>query len=195
MPVYDIEGMRKYANVIEPGTEVVITEKVHGSNARFVFLDGKLYCGSRNHFRTDSIWNRMAEKYKLRDFLAANEGIAIYGEIYGRGVQDLTYGADDHRMVFFDAYDTRNGKWLPWDQFRSVCEYQGLPLVPILYRGPYSAGDAALLAEGPTVLGNGVHVREGIVVKPTREAWNETIGRVFLKLPGEGYLTRKEKKS
>jgi len=37
----------------------------------------------------------------------------------------------------------------------------------------------------------GNHVREGIVVKPLTERWSSTIGRVFLKQPGEGYLLRK----
>lgn len=36
------------------------------------------------------------------------------------------------------------------------------------------------------------HVREGIVVKPIKERWDQDIGRVFLKLAGEGYLLRKE---
>lgn len=36
------------------------------------------------------------------------------------------------------------------------------------------------------------HVREGMVVKPVHERFDDRIGRVVLKLHGEGYLTRKE---
>ncbi len=35
------------------------------------------------------------------------------------------------------------------------------------------------------------HVREGVVVKPLVERWDQEVGRVFLKQPGEGYLLRK----
>lgn len=35
------------------------------------------------------------------------------------------------------------------------------------------------------------HVREGFVVKPIRERQDPRLGRVFLKMAGEGYLLRK----
>ena len=35
------------------------------------------------------------------------------------------------------------------------------------------------------------HVREGFVVKPTAECFDDRIGRVILKMVGEGYLLRK----
>ena len=65
-----------------------------------------------------------------------------------------------------------------------------LRTAPLLYRGTYDYDKLAALAEGQTVLGGGAHVREGIVVKPVRESWHERLGRVILKLAGEGYLTR-----
>lgn len=191
VPHYDIEGLRKYEKLFSHGEPVVVTEKIHGSNARYVYIDGELYCGSRTKFRKDSVWNRLADKYDLEPILKANDGLVLYGEVYGSGIQDLTYGLADQRLAFFDAYDSRTGKW--WDVWRvyEFCQTHGLPHVPILHEGGFDIELMYKLAEGTTVLGQGCHVREGVVIKPERERWDAELGRVFLKLAGEGYLLRK----
>lgn len=192
VPLYDVIGMRKYPDLFEAGEEVVVTEKLHGSNARYTYISGQLYCGSRTRFRRDSVWNRMAEKYKLDSVLARHPGLVVYGEVYGAGIQDLTYGLkDEQRLVFFDAYDTNNGVWWSSDMLFDFCKRGGLDTAPVLYRGPFDLEKMFELAEGKTVLGNGCHVREGVVVKPVVERWHPTIGRAMLKLVGEGYLLRK----
>jgi ATP-dependent RNA circularization protein (DNA/RNA ligase family) len=110
VPHYDIEGLRKYESLFTPGEPVVITEKIHGSNGRWVYVDGKLYCGSRTKFRQGSVWNEMAERYRLEEVLSAHPGLVLYDEVYGKGVQDLTYGKEKPEVLFFDAYDTSKGK-------------------------------------------------------------------------------------
>lgn len=194
VPHYDIEGLRKYEKLFAAGEEVIITEKIHGSNGRWLFVNGELFCGSRTKFRQDSVWNRMAEKYRLKEILAAHEALVLYGEVYGKGIQDLTYGIEDNAVAFFDAYDTRTGLWWNWDRFAFFCEVNSLPVVPILKRGSFDLEECYRMAEGTTVLGDGCHVREGIVVKPKDERWDQEVGRVFLKLPGEGYLLRAAQK-
>jgi len=44
----DIENWNNWTRVIEPGENVVITEKLHGTNAVFAMVDGKYYFCSRN---------------------------------------------------------------------------------------------------------------------------------------------------
>jgi RNA ligase (TIGR02306 family) len=44
----DIEALRRNAGVLVEGEEVVIVEKVHGCNARYAFIDGRLWVGSHN---------------------------------------------------------------------------------------------------------------------------------------------------
>lgn len=52
LPEYtDIEGWRRWKTVLEPGEEVVLTEKIHGANARFVYRDGRLWVGSRHQIK------------------------------------------------------------------------------------------------------------------------------------------------
>lgn len=191
IPQYDIEGMRRYGDVIQEGEMVSVTEKIHGSNGRWAHINGKLLCGSRTTFRQNSVWNRMAVRYGLDKKLAKSPGLVLYGEVYGKGIQDLTYGVDDQRVAFFDVYDTATGRWFWPYELDAYLAGECLPGCPELYRGPYTK-DLAQMAEGLTVLGNGCHVREGIVVKPLVERFDASIGRVFLKQPGEGYLLRKQ---
>lgn len=191
IPHYDIEGLRKYESLFTPGEQVMVTEKIHGTNGRWVYVDGKLSCGSRTKFRSNSVWNRMAEVYFLKDLLSVPEhhGLVLYGEVYGEGIQDLTYETKGQRVAFFDVYDTRRGKWWDCQAIASFCLNNSLPHVPVLYRGPFDLAKCYSMAEGTSTMAPS-HVREGIVVKPMFGRWDQEIGRVFLKLPGEGYLLR-----
>ncbi len=60
VPVYtDIESWRRWKHVLEPGEPVVITEKVHGCNARFGVFDGAPACGSHSRWKEvggNSLW-------------------------------------------------------------------------------------------------------------------------------------------
>jgi len=193
IPFYDIENVRRHPDLFGPDEEVIVTEKIHGTNARFVYSNGELHCGSRTKFRKNSVWNKIAEKYKLDQILGENHGICLYGEIFGPGIQDLTYGVSEPDIRFFDAYDTNTGSWKNTDWLMDFCYDYKLPRVPILYRGRYGLIDIFQAAEGDSTLArwNGTNqVMEGIVVKPEVERWDQEVGRVFLKLPGEGYLLR-----
>lgn len=53
---YDLEAFRRYHEVFIPGEPVVVTEKVDGASARYVFCDGEMHCGSRTE------WKRMYPK-------------------------------------------------------------------------------------------------------------------------------------
>lgn len=196
LPVYDVESARKWWKVLDEGEEIVLTEKIHGANARYVFHDSRLWCGSRTTFKRldgGGMWVQIAEKLGLADRLSTIPGIAIYGEAFGQ-VQDLKYGQSGHDLVLFDALDVRTRRYLNYDNFLALARDLGLRTVPEIYRGPWSATRRAelfALAEGSTVLGNGAHVREGWVLRTTKERTDLRLGRVQMKLHGEGYLTRK----
>ena len=197
LPVYDIESLRKWSRVLAEGEEVVLTEKIHGANARYVWKDGRLWIASRVTYKQPvdetgygSMWSQVAAELDLGARLQANPDIALYGEVYGQ-VQDLRYGQTGHRFVLFDILDVRTRRWFDYDEFLGAAAAFGLPTVPELYRGPWSP---ALMdhAEGKTVLGNGAHVREGFVLRPGKERAYPRLGRVLLKMHGQGYLLRKD---
>ena len=200
LPHYDIEGLRRWPNVLIPGEEVVITEKLHGCSGRWVFWKDRLWVASHGCFKKPpadehpaTVWWRIVEQYNLEAILKKVPGYAIYGEVYGQ-VQDLRYGVTQKgglRLAVFDVYDITTRQWIDYDAATRFIDSLGLPLVPLLYRGPWSPA-LVEYAEGMSLLA--VHVREGMVVKPTKERYDDRIKRVQLKLHGEGYLTRKEGK-
>jgi RNA ligase (TIGR02306 family) len=197
MPRYtDIEGYRRNAAVLQRGEEVVMTEKVHGANGRWAFKDGRLWAGSHNYLRKlspDCEWWEALYTTGLAEKLSteALEGLVFYGELYG-DVQDLKYGKPGELDIkIFDVYDSVEGRYLDYLDLEVLCFNYEIPLVPILYCGPWDPDVCLQMAEGKTTLG-GDHVREGFVVRPVKERWDDRIGRVILKMIGEGYLLRKE---
>lgn len=51
---YDLEPGRKFGKrVFTPGEQVVVHEKIHGANARYVCCDGVMYCGSRTEWKRE----------------------------------------------------------------------------------------------------------------------------------------------
>ena len=192
----DIEAYAKYANkLFDPDEEVVCTEKVHGCNARFAWDGERLWCGSRTRIKKDdetNLWWRVARDYNLEGLLSGPRlQFVLYGEIYGN-VQDLRYGVPQGqaRAVFFDAKPI-NGPYLDFDVAEQVFKTLGLPTAPVLYRGAFK--DIPVdLAEGFTIVGDGANVREGYVVRPVRERFDQRTGRVILKCVGQGYHLRKE---
>lgn len=201
IPVYDLEGLRRHLSGSDPvlveGEEVIITEKIHGANARIVkTADGVVHVGSRTQWKLeefDDLWwpaMRASEMVDLLGDPSVPAGLVVYGEVFGP-VQDLGYGVTGKIAQFraFDMYDAVLGRWLDDAEFRYICD-SSIPTVPGLYRGPWSR-DLLSLAEGPSTLAG--HTREGFVVRPVRERFHRRVGRVVLKMVGEGYLTRKEK--
>lgn len=129
---------------------------------------------SQGFYDTD-VWRTAAEKYQIReklwalftqyqDYYEITEGIVIYGEIYGAGIQkNYDYGLTDTQFAGFDvaidgAY-CHTGRSL--DIFQSVLE---LPYVPILHGGNWSQDVQDQLVFNNFIEGSKVP-HEGIVIK------------------------------
>jgi RNA ligase (TIGR02306 family) len=194
-PVYtDIEGLRRYPDVLVEGEEVVISEKLHGCNSRFLYDGQRLWVGSHTQikkFSVDNLWWKVAEEYKLEEKLSAYPMCVFFGECFGQ-VQDLKYDVKSgSKLRVFDIYDIQHQRYFDYDDAFNMVEGIGLTYVPILYRGPWKK-ELNELCEGQSTLAS--NVREGFVVKPVKERWDERVGRVALKRHGEGYLLRKKGK-
>ena len=193
LPVYtDIEGLRRWPGILAIGEDVVITEKIHGASMRAAWHQDRLWVGSHKCVKRrneQNIFWRAALQAGLEQKLQRAPGVVVYGEVYGQ-VSDLKYGAGRNDLFFaaFDALDLSASRYIDYDAFLTLT--LNIPTVPVLWRGPWSP-DFQAMAEGQTTLGGASHVREGIVIKPTRERLDDRIGRVILKRHGEGYLLRK----
>lgn len=214
-PTYtDIEGLRRYPGILQPGEVVVATEKIHGANGRYVHDGERLWVGSHTQIKKrdeKNMWWQVAIADGLEEKLAKAPFHVFFGEVYGQ-VQDLKYGIKSGcRFLVFDVFNVKAMRYLDHDVATSLAASCGLKWVPTLYRGPWSPEPGQqLMAEGKTTVtdtqevtfGNNVavlissgpeHVREGFVVKPIVERWHQEVGRVILKRHGEGYLLRKKK--
>jgi RNA ligase (TIGR02306 family) len=191
----DIEHVRRHGEAFYPGELVVVTEKIHGANARYTYRDGRIHTGSRKQWKTldvASAWYRALTVPMLR-LCGENSPLVLYGEVFGQGVQDLAYGSAEPRFVAFDLYDPRAECYLDFAEFRAICLSYSVPMAPILYAGAYDADAVAVLAERDSeVAGNG-QISEGVVVRPMFERRTHALGRVVLKRPGERYYLRDAK--
>lgn len=123
--------------------------------------------------------------------------VFILGEIFGQGVQDLSYGQNGPNFRVFDVYigEPDQGRYLDFDELEKFCQnYVDLVMVPILYEGPFDQKITDELCNGKTALEDfeGSCIREGIVIKPVEEREDMLLGRVIVKHVGEDYLTRRK---
>ncbi|WP_329351409.1 RNA ligase (ATP) [Streptomyces sp. NBC_01261] len=213
LPWVDIENIQRFPGIFEPGEAVVLTEKLHGSACLLTYFtqeeDGRVQVSSKG-FGAKSLalkedprnlyWRAVRghgvpeAAARLAERLGARR-VGIFGEVYGAGVQDLTYGADGRRETLgyavFDVSAEIDGavRWL------DAAELLGgeLPLVPRLYEGPYDIERVLEVASGrETVSGRGLHLREGVVIRPAVERYSAvTGGRAIAKAVSPAYLTRK----
>lgn len=197
MPHYDLEPIRKYGAVLIDGEEVVATEKLHGTNARFCYHEGNLWVGSHNQIKKESDTNlywAAAKKYNLSERLRAAPDLVLFGEIFGF-VQDLRYGhtsPGQFDVRFFDVYNIERGVYEDYDNAVAILNKLGLTPVPVLYRGPWEGREAIEpLAEGQSTIPNANCIREGLVVRPIKERFDIKVGRVVLKLHGQQFLLRR----
>ncbi|MGW3207205.1 RNA ligase (ATP) [Streptomyces sp. NPDC001135] len=211
LPWVDIENVQRYPDIFTPGEPVVLTEKLHGSACLLTYAadEGRVYVSSKG-FGAKSLalkedprnlyWRAVrghgvAEvAARLCERLGARR-VGIFGEVYGAGVQDLSYGADGRRDTLgyaaFDVSAEVDGavRWL------DAAQWLGgeLPVVPELYTGPYDIDRVREFASGrETVSGRGLHLREGVVIRPSTERYSAvTGGRAIAKAVSPAYLTRK----
>lgn len=192
---YDLEAWRRYGRAFVAGEPVMVTEKVHGANGRFTYsaADDCMYCSSRTEWKAQSDgnlwWRVLAATPAIEAWCRAHPDDVLYGECYGQ-VQDLKYG---HKpgAVSFAAFDIlRRGAWVDAPNARAELVIHRVPVVPLIYHGPYDAALIESLADGPSMIHGADHVREGVVVKPERERRDDHFGRVALKLVSAEYLSR-----
>lgn len=220
-PAYDIENIKNHSNVLQNGELVEFTEKLHGTNACYAHVAEEVpesfghwivaskglsakQLGFKNNDQnqrnlyvntglTLSLMSKFEEAAKI---MGLGEDYAVFGEIFGNGVQDLQYGFTNSEKAFcgFDVYVGKApaGRYLDVEDRNTFFALAGLPTVPVLYCGPFSVEIMQKYTVGKeTISGKERHIREGIVIKPMKERRDQTAGRVVFKNINEDYLLRK----
>ena len=254
----ELDNFKNYPELFKEGEEVVITEKIHGSNFRFgwvpteadtftkkvkkflgvlpeyefVFGSNRVqlqnrvssgewkakmlswipikavrtiaYQGYYERSGVGNIYEEAVEKYDLKNRVGDIKfrGLVFYGEIYGSSVQkDYSYGCieGERKLVVFDIMRSDLGGHVYDDDEKPdlgfldhldvehICLDTGLPIVPVLYKGPFDAANAKALTKGNSILAPTQKVREGVVIRPTKEEKCQ-MGRRVLKLISDEYL-------
>ena len=118
-PIYDVESYKSFSRAFLPSEEVVVTCKIHGSNARFLFDGQRMHIGSRKLWKkltSNTVWNKCLEQNLwIEAWCRAHPNYVLYGETVptqGR----FTYGCEQGRVKFF-VFDilTPEGKWLDYE--------------------------------------------------------------------------------
>lgn len=214
-----IENAKNYPTVFQDGEEVIITEKIHGTNFRagyvpfyadtlfkklkqwlglapkyeFVYGSNNVQLQSKllyKGFYETNVYAEAVMKYKLKEILKPGE--VVYGEIYGDGIQKgYNYGCvkGERKLIIFDILS--EGKFLDPIITQNWCYDVDLNYVPILYIGPFNKEKALELRDGPSVLSPDQKVREGCVVRSIKEE-NSFIGRKMLKFISDNYLLKNQ---
>lgn len=218
---YDIENYKKYPTVLSLGEEVVMTEKLHGTftgigilpeldhgeqhyRGKFVVFSKGLgadgLCFKHNERNINNLYVRTLETLGVFDMIEKAVGphlrapLFFLGEIFGVGVQDLTYGQKTPMFRVFDVCSGYRGqqRYEDYQVMVEVCDRVGLTTVPLIYRGPFTREKMLAFTSGLDTI-SGANIREGVVVKPTKERHDSELGRVILKSVSEDYLMRKNK--
>jgi RNA ligase (TIGR02306 family) len=220
----DIESYGNFPDAIPIGTEVVFTEKLHGKNCRVGLISEsdetgnqswRLMAGSRDVRRRQfnkegkeaEFWQFGATQ-KIRDMLTwvkdefpwhePKMAVVVFGEIFGSGVQDMTYGLANGCRSFRVFDIAINGKYIDFDMKAGICKRFDIDMVPILYRGPFSVEKMREFTDGPTTICPTDKLtckfkgREGIVVTPVVEQIATSLnGRMIIKSVSVDYRDRR----
>ena len=180
---FDVETLQNFPYVLKPGEAVIVTEKIHGANARYVVDNGTFFMGSRTRWLKSDVahhWKRAADSdHRIEAWCRAHPGAVLYGEVYG-AVQSLKYGQKPGGVAFAAFACNLKGEWMDTGYLFDSAD---LPTAPIVYAGPYEPDRILPMAEDDSTIPGAPpkHMREGLVIVPSRERRDEQIGRVALK--------------
>ncbi|WP_017547012.1 RNA ligase (ATP) [Nocardiopsis prasina] len=210
----EVENIKRHPDVFEPGEPVVATEKIHGSACLYTLVaeSGEEFVSSKGQgakslalVRSEAnlYWRAVIthEVGKAARALAERLGatrVGVFGEAFGAGVQDLAYGetgrGERPGYAVFDVRLDVDGvrRWIDAADLPALLAEVDLPSAPVLYEGPYDESALFAAADGAeTWSGSDLHLREGLVVRPSRDRYSRVLGgRAIAKFVSDAYLTR-----
>lgn len=215
-----IENIKNYNDMFEDDDDVVVTEKIHGTNFRagwvkrhepegklaklwynFRMATSKKYAyewavGSHNvQLDPDTKGNLYCDTARdmyLKTLL--KKGEVIYGEIYGPNIQvGYHYGLKEGNsaLVVFDL--RRNGEFLEYEELKEYAEGRLCLEMPTeLYRGKFKDLNTNEIVLGDSIFRPAQKVREGGVIQTVKDKTTARLksGRKKLKLISPDYLMR-----
>lgn len=197
---HDCEQFGVYADQLVEGEDVVITEKLHGSQAIFymhpsagiAWLSSKGLLGRGLVLKQSvdnaywqvapAIWYRIGQMASS-GLCTKEDSVQVFGELVPCQGGNWTYGFQEKVVRVFDV--RVNNVSVPVDQAIKVWKDMW---VPVLYMGPLNMEHTRGLREGmEQVSGKELHIREGVVVRPYIDRRASDGRRLALKLINPKY--------
>lgn len=174
------------------GQEIVITEKLDGSNIS-MSVNGVCERSTATETRkpwTRNLWDPQEGLYwKIKQFIGKNE--TIYGEnLYGE--HSIHY---NNLTDYFHLFAVSNDlNWYSWDDVKIMADIMNIPTVPELWRGMiYNEHELQKIVESlakyPSIYGE---YREGVVVRLTNSFRIEDFSKYVCKWVRPNHVTMNE---
>lgn len=174
----------------------VVTEKVEGQAASYVYDGKKLHCFSHNFGVREGNWVEYANLINLKARLAAYyklikkakpsiTAVCIQGELIGPGIQKNIYGKKTLELYLYGGYILyKDGTSTPfsWGDILHASEIMGIPTVPFIGEREYidmSLDSILEDCQGNSVINSNVP-REGLV-------WRNNDGSHHFKVKSRPY--------
>lgn len=179
----------------------VVSEKLDGANFSFWCGGDEVRVASRNQWVDGTFYGCQPVIDKYVDLVAniyratckPEDTLAIFGELYGDGIQDrVKYG--EKNFNFFEVQ--LNGTPLPHGMHMLIAE-AGLPYIPILAAGDLQSAldfDENFKSHRTPEGVEGENPAEGIVIAPWEPRWLASGKRVIYKKKSEKFQEKKERK-
>lgn len=217
-----INHLKKYWNAFMDGDEIVITEKIHGTNFRagwvpFIARTGwqkikkffgkgpvwEFVYGSHNVQLMDgkgkdafagNVYKRIADDHNLAEKIPM--GQLWYGEIFGDNIQTgYEYGFKDGKVsvAFMDIKDVKLGEYLDFSEVIAKVEAKGEQVVPHMLT-VFNAKDLMEYLNDPQRVSFIDAKTKPIEGFVVRPVKEQTFygGRLILKVLSDAYLLRKD---
>lgn len=203
---HSIQNLRSKPEYFYKKQEVVVLEKIHGTNCCVGFI--KEVCKQEIELRASS--RRIARKapdnpsdYKhntywyphslrsIQNLIASykekvSTSLVVYGEVYGGSIQKgYSYGINSPHFRVFDI--RVDNVFLDHEELVAVCNEYDIDMCPTVYRGLYSLKAIKEATKGESLVG-GLQGKEGVVVKPIINIYDKHKERYIAKYHSDKFL-------
>lgn len=193
MPKYDVDSHHKLRQLVGD-VMVEVTEKIHGQNASYYWLDGQVICRARRVWvprdNKEYVWRAFDVTPGIEFFLQNNPDLVLFGEVYGH-VKNYRYDAPIGGAAFrcFDIRRLSDFAYLEGQERRDLCERYNVPHAPVLSVSVHDFDEVQQFAVGSSTL-NEDTLKEGCVVKPESHIFDHGGNRVMYKFVNPEYLSK-----
>lgn len=164
------------------------TEKIDGTNIRIIWDGYKVYFAGRTEKSQIPVelGNRLFDLFggekneQIFEQKFGSTPIILYGEGYGKGIQNGGLYSETQEFILFDV--KINGNWQERKNVGVIAGYFGINAVPVVLRGTLEDGVNFIKEKPISQITKQKYIMEGIVGRPIKELRDRNSNRVIVKI-------------